>query len=365
MVERFGRWFLPGPCAVHPEVQAAMARPLSASSPEALQAELRQPLQDLFRTTRDVITAASSATGFMEAAIRCGVEERVLVVIGGEYGERFAQVAEACGKEVVRAMVHPGRTLESEHLAQFLDGPEVDAVALVHTETSTGALAPLHELVPVIRARKDVHVLVDAAGSLAGCPVETDQWGLDFVFSGSSKALALPPGLALGVVSPRFLSRAAKLAGRGRHLDLVRLAESSGKPSQDQAELPHMRALSHQLRRIAAAGGIEARWARHHQMLTMVEEWVLLRPAFSLLALEGRRAWTVSTICLPPGLSSQAVVTEMRNRGWEIARGYGDLGDSTIRIGHMGDLSADDLVPLLDDLDQVARPGSGSQRASL
>jgi aspartate aminotransferase-like enzyme len=354
MADAFGRSFLPGSSEVHPAVLEALARPTYGHPPEmaSVQAELRQPLQDLFRTGRDVMLLPATATGLMEAAIRNGVDERVLVVIGGAYGERFAQVAEACGKEVVRAMVHPGRTLEAEQLAQFLDGPEVDAVALVHSETSTGALAPLSELARVILARKDVHVLVDAAGSIGGCPVETDAWGLDFVFSGSQKALALPAGIALGVASQRLIDRARKQPGRGRYFDLARMADPSGQSPVSPA-LPQLFALKVQLERIRQSGGIEARWSRHHEMLKLVEEWVLVRPQFSFLAPEGRRSWTVSCVRLPPGLSSDAVVAEMRSRGWAIGQGTGAERESTLRIGHMGDVTAREVGPLLADLDLV------------
>jgi aspartate aminotransferase-like enzyme len=345
MADRFGRWFLPGPSEVHPEVLAAMARPHPADAGSLLEG-IRQPLKALFRTSREVMLVDSSATGLMEAAIRSGVEERVLVVIGGSYGERFAQVAEACGKEVVRAMVPAGRTLEAEHLVQFLDGPEVDAVALVHSETSTGTLAPLDELSRVVRSRKNVHLLVDAAGSLGGCPVETDSWQLDFVFAGSQKALALPAGIALGVASERLLARAGKLTGRGRYFDLVHLAHANLR-QPDLPPLPQHVALAVQLDRIAAAGGIEARWKRHLEMLNMVEEWVLLHPAFSLLPPEGRRSWTVSCLRLPAGLSSERIVKELSGDGWRIGQGSGELRDSTIRIGHMGDVGPDQLGALL------------------
>jgi aspartate aminotransferase-like enzyme len=350
MTEAFGRGFSPDASEIHPDVLRAMVRVDQGAAPSP--ADLAQPLRDLFRTRRDVMLVACSATGMMEAAIRSGVEERVLVVIGGGYGERFAQVAQSCGKDVVRAMVPPGRTLEAEHLVQFLDGPEVDAVALVHSETATGSLAPLSELARVVRSRKNVHLLVDAAGSLGGSPVETDLWELDFVFSGSQKALALPAGLALATASERLLARAGKLAGRGRYFDLVHLA----RPDHLQAEgryLPQYSALAVQLERIAVSGGIENRWKRHHEMLKLVEEWVLLHPGFGLLPPEGRRSWTVSCLRLPPGMGSDRVVADLKARGWRIGAGSGELRDTTIRIGHMGDVTPEELSSLLASLSEV------------
>lgn len=355
MADRPGHSFLPGPAEVHPSVLAAM---IEGSPNVPRPAEQAHSLKGLFRTTREVMLVATSATGMMEAAIRGGVEERVLVIIGGSDGERFAQVAQACGKDVVRAMVPPGRTLEAEHLVQFLDGPEVDAVALVHAESSTGSLMPLEELARVVRSRKDVHLLVDAAGSIGGCPVETDLWQLDFVFTCCEKALALPPGLALGVASERLLARAGKQAGRGSYLDLVQLARAQA--ADPPALLPQAAALAVQLERIAMEGGIEARWTRHHEMLRLVEEWVLLHPEFSLLAPEGRRSWTMSCLKTPVGLSSETIVHQMDERGWRIGRGMGDLGDTTIRIGHMGDSTPALLAALLKSLAEVGSPRPSS-----
>ena len=357
MADRGGHSFLPGTSEVHPSVLAAMIHS-EPGNPPGLTAEPSEPLKALFRTTRQVMLVACSATGMMEAAIRGGVEERVLVVIGGSDGERFAQVAQACGKDVVRAMVPAGRTLEAEHLVQFLDGPEVDAVALVHSESSTGSLTPLEELARVVRSRKDVRLLVDAAGSIGGCPVETDLWQLDFAFTCSDQALALPPGLALGVASDRLLARAGKLSGRGSYLDLVQLARSL--PGDTPALLPQAAALAVQLERIAAEGGIEARWKRHHEMLKLVEEWVLLHPEFSLLPPEGRRSWTVSCLKLPAGLSSHLIATQLAERGWRIGTGTGDLRETTIRIGHMGDSRPAQLSELLAALAEIGNPRASS-----
>lgn len=349
-----GRFFLPGPVEVHPEILAELTRPMITHRGPAMAALLDriQPgLQQLFQTTQPVLISTSSATGLMEAAILAGVERRVLVAVGGYFGERFARVAEACGKEVVRVMVREGRTLEPEYLDRFLVGPDVDAVAVVHSETSTGALAPLESLAAVIRRRPGVMLLVDAVSSAAGIPVATDAWGLDFVFTGSQKALALPPGLAFGVASPRLIARARTLPDRGWYFDVVKLLESTleGVPAQTPA-IPLLFALDRQLARIAGSGGFPARWERHRAMAELVERWCAAHPGFELIAEPGRRSWTVSAIRLPPPLSGPAVVARLAGSGWTITTGLPPLSDSTIRIGHMGDLTPGDVAELLDAL---------------
>jgi aspartate aminotransferase-like enzyme len=350
-----GRFFLPGPVEVHPDVLAAMQQPMITHRGPEMAARLERiqaGLQRVFRTTRPVLISTSSATGLLEGAIRSGVERRVLVAVGGFFGERLAQIAEACGKEVVRVMVPEGRTIEASHLARFLHGPDVDAVAVVHSETSSGALAPLAEIAAEVRRHDDVTLLVDAVSSVGGIPIETDRWDLDFICTGSQKALALPPGLALGVASERLLSRARGLPGRGWYFDPLLLAQAarSHQPTQTPA-ISLLYALERQLDRIAAEG-MERRLARHEAMAATVAAWCNDRPGFSLLAPPDRRSWTVSAVRTP--VPASTLVARLAETGWTIAPGLPPLDDSVIRIGHMGEVAPADVEALLAAIDAAA-----------
>src|ERR687892_2500055 len=214
----FGKFFLPGPTDVHPDVLAAMQRPMighRSSAMEGILKGLAPQLAALARTARPVMIGTASATGFMEMAVRNGVRRRALSLVGGAFGERFANLVLAADKECVRLDVPLGCAVEPDVLRDALRRTPVDAVTMVHSETSTGVLQDVQALAAVAREFDDVLVLVDAVTSLAGSPVEPDGWGFDFTFTGSQKALALPPGLALGVASERMLERAKTLPGRG------------------------------------------------------------------------------------------------------------------------------------------------------
>ncbi len=322
-----------------------------------LLAGMQQPLQALFRTSGLPVVGTGSATAFMEMAVRSGVRHRVLSLVSGAFGKRFAAIAQACGRDVVKLEVAPGRTIEPEMLHDALIRSEVDAVTLVHSETSTGALAPLKELADVAHEFTDVMLLVDAVTSLAGSPVETDAWKLDFVLTGSQKALALPPGLALAAHSERMLERAKSVPERGGYLDLVAFAHAAEnhQPTNTPA-ISLLYGLDVQLKRIEAAGGVEARWDRHERMRQTVEQWVEDRGAklgFGYLPDEGRRSWTVSCLTVPEGKNGRDIQYALADRNWTIASGYGDLKQSTIRIGHMGDQSVERLHQLLEQLEEV------------
>ena len=354
----FGRFFLPGPTDVHPEVLAALVRPMighRSGAMERLLQGMQLPLARLFRTSRTVLVGTTSATGFMELAARNGVRRRALSLVNGSFSERFAKLVQACGKECLRLDVPPGCAVEPDMLRDALRRSPVDAVTVVHSETSTGVLQDLEALAAVVREFDDVLLLADAVTSVAGSPVETDRWQLDFALTGSQKALALPPGLALGVASERMLERAKTLPNRGLYFDLVSFTEATVKhqPTNTPA-ISLLYALETQLARIERDGGVEARWRRHDAMRSRVEAWSEQR-GVPYVPREERRSWTVSCLKLPDGKTSKTVVSALKEAGWTIGAGYGSLKETTIRIGHMGDHTVEALEELLALLDGLVR----------
>lgn len=353
-MSEFGRFFLPGPTDVHPEIMAAMQRPMighRSGAMETLLQGMAPRLQALCRTTRPVLVGTCSATGFMEMAVRNGVRRRALAIVNGSFSERFAVLVGSAGKEVVRLDVPLGAAVEPDMVRDALRRTPVDAVTIVHSETSTGVLQDVEGVARAVREFDDVLLLVDAVTSLAGSPVEHDAWGLDFTLTGSQKALALPPGLAVGVASERLLERAKTLEGRGLYFDLVTFEQATVKhqPTNTPA-LSLLYALDVQLGRIEREGGVEARWRRHDGMRRRVEEWATQR-GLAYLPREGRRSWTTSCLKMPAGKSSKDVVGAVKKAGWTIGSGYGALKDTTFRIGHMGDhtvAGVDALLPVIE-----------------
>ncbi len=360
----FGRFFLPGPTEVSAEVLDAQRRPMighRSAAMEVLFASLQLGLRAVFRTKRPVYSATSSATGLMEAALRNGARRRVLALVNGGFGERFYRIALACGFEADALRVAPGQVHTPELLVDALRRRDYDAVTVVHSETSTGALNPVAALAQTARNASDVMLLVDSVSGIGGVAVESDAWQLDFVFTGSQKALALPPGLSFGVAHERLLARARSARGRGIYFDLVDFEAFVGRhqpPHTPAVSLYY--ALDVQLERIAAET-VEARWARHTAMAERCWAWVdeMRERGFPLgiLAPIGYRSPTVTCLTLPAGRSAPAVVAALAARGWTIGAGYGDLAATTIRIGHMGDHTVAELEALLDALGEVVGRG--------
>lgn len=360
--QQFGRFFLPGPTEVRPRVLEAQNRAMIGHRGPAiveLMEELQAGLQEVFTTERPVLVSTSSATGLMEAAVRNAASGRVLSLVNGAFSGRFAKIARLCGLEVDEVAVEWGGHHTPDQLADALESGTYDAVTVVHSETSTGALQDLAALSAVVDDHPETLLLVDSVTGAGGAEMRADAWGLDFVLTGSQKALAAPPGLAFGVASREMLARAATIEGRGMYFDLVAFADKMEKlqtPNTPAVSL--MYALAEQLRYIRDET-VEARWARHEAMAERTYAWVEEMKekgvGLSILADQGHRSPTVTCIELPDGLGGPQVVKAMAERDWVIGGGYGKLKATHIRIGHMGDHTVDALDELLADLAEVLR----------
>jgi aspartate aminotransferase-like enzyme len=360
----FGRFFLPGPTEVRPEVLAAMNRQVIGHrgrdlSDLLLDADPR--LRRLFRTDRPVYVSSSSATGLMEAGVRNGVRARALSLVNGAFSGRFRDLVTDCGKEGETYEVGWGEAHAAEEVERRLRKGGFDAVTVVHSETSTGVLNPLPEIAEAVRAAEaatgeEILILVDGVTSVGGGLVEADAWGLDWLLTGSQKAMALPPGLAFGRASERMLARAATLTGRGQYFDLLEFDRYWSKhqtPTTPAVNLIY--ALVEQLRYIDEEG-LEGRAQRHWRMAERTWRWAETvgdRWGLSVLAPEGARSATVTAYRLPAELEGPPIVSRLKQSGYTIGSGYGKLKETTIRIGHMGDHSVAELDQLLVQLEEV------------
>lgn len=353
----FGKFFVPGPTDVRPDVLAAMTQPMIAHRGpefEAMFARIQEGLRAVFRTERPVYVSSSSATGLMEAAIRCAPAGRILALVNGGFSERFAKIADMCGRDFDRYEVPAGRAHDPAELRDRLAGKRYVAITVVHSETSTGVLNDVRALSDVAR-ESGALCLIDSVSGLGGVPLEFDEWKCDYVLTGSQKALALPPGLAFAAASADFARAAKEVAGRGVYFDLGEFDQFAAKdqtPNTPAVSLLY--AADAQLQAIAAEG-MEARWARHLAMQQEVVEWTerLAERGISIVARPGERSPTVSAIRLPGGMTPRGFITEVRRTGYTLGAGYGALKDTTFRIGHMGDHTVATVRGCLAACDEV------------
>lgn len=355
-----GRFFVPGPTEVRPEILDAMRRPMISHRGPAMEALMRRVTAGLgavFGTSRPVHIVTGSGTAAMELAIRSGTKRQVLSLVHGDFGERFARMAESCGRVVDRLKAEPGDVVPLDRVRQALHSKEYDAVTATHSETAAGVLADVAGIASLVRDKPDCLLLVDAVSSAGATPIATDVWGLDAVVSASQKALALPPGLAFAAVSERFVARARTLADRGTYLDVARYEEFAGKSqSPTTPAVSLLFALDKQLADIERET-LPARFARHAKMADVCAAWVergeRAALGISMLARPGRRSPSVT--CIRTTAKPGTVLQRMREQGYDLGGGQADLAQTTFRVGHMGDHTVAGMEAMLDVLERVLR----------
>ncbi len=350
------RYFVPGPVYVLEAARAAMTGPVVGHRSAEFRPVYRRitgALQGVFRTSREVYLATSSATLLMEAALVSLTRGAVLHTTCGAFSERWRDIGRSLGRPVDELAVPWGEIVDPDLLRAALRRKRYDAVTLVHNETSTGVMNPLPELARAVREESEALILVDAVSSLAGAPLETDAWDLDFVFAGSQKGLAAPPGLAVFAYSERAERRAEAIPHRGYYGDLLRYRDKhrEGGPITTAA-VSIAYALDFQLARIVSEG-IEARWRRHAELARATADWAATH-GFAFASTARGRSLTVSCLRPPAGRSATGLVDGLRRRGFTVGGGYGAWKASTFRIGHMGEVRREDLAALLVALAEEA-----------
>ena len=243
--------FIPGPIAVSAKtMQALTSAPIGHRSPDfvALYQSVQPDLQTLFETTEPVYLSTSSAWGIMEGALRNVCTQKVLNCMNGAFSDKWHDVANRCGIPATALKFDWGEPVDPDAVRAELAKGGYDAITLIHNETSCGCMSDLPALMAVIREFPDVISIVDTVSSFSAVPIAKDALGIDIMISGSQKALALPPGLALCGVSERARTRAASVPNRGYYFDLLEFHKNHEKGmTPSTPNIPHIYALRSKL----------------------------------------------------------------------------------------------------------------------
>lgn len=344
--------FIPGPVEVDDELRQIMAMPLVGHrSPEFKECVLRvaDKLLPLFGTQKNAFFENAPGTALMEAGVRNLVKQRVLNLTCGSFGDRWVKTNKACGRDVTVLEATWGTAFDPEAVREALTSADepFEAVCVTHNETSTGVINPLAEIARVVHdVSPDTMILVDAVTSLGGAELRFDEWGIDLAFAGTQKCMALPPGLCLFALSERAIERAATMDGRGFLFDFAAAPARFAKGAPPATPcIPLAFALDRQLDRILEEG-MNNRWKRHREMQAVTLSWAEQHGFTPFVKDPAHRSPTVSALENGP-LEGAQIVERAKAAGFTLGRGYGDLKETTFRVGHMGDHSVERLEALL------------------
>ena len=348
--------FIPGPVEVSEKTFRAMCAPMighRGAEFKKLYAGIQPRLQELFGTKRPVFLSTSSAWGVMEGSIRNLTMKKVLNAMCGAFSDKWYDVSQRCGKQAGALQVPWGSPVLPEMVREHLSGGEYDSFTLIHNETSCGLRNPLAEIAAVMKDFPDVMFIVDSVSSFSTQAIPMDELGIDVLLTGSQKALALPPGLALFAVSERAMQRAATMPDRGYYFDFVEFAKNQEQDMTPSTPvIPLINALASKLDDIFTEG-LANRYARHAALNAQVHEWVRAR-GFEFFAPDGYRSLSLTCVKNNREVDVAAWVKRLREKHrFAIDGGYGKIKGKTFRISNMGDETPETIAALLAALDDT------------
>lgn len=349
--------FIPGPTEVRRNILLSQAKPLinhRGSEFSDLYLSIVLKLQEILNTKKQIFIFTSSGTGLMEGAVRNFVKKRSLHVGGGAFGELWHKISKTNGKKADLIKIEWGKAADPEKIKERLKTKRYDTLFVTHSETSTGILHPIKEIGEIAKEFPNVVYLVDAVSSLGGTEIKIEEWGIDVLISASQKCLAIPPGLAIAILSEKAFKRAREVKNRGYYFDFLLMKKFFDEKRETTATpaVSLFYALDFSLNKILREG-IKKRYERHQIMAAYVRSWA--EKYFSLFPEKGYESPTLTVIKNKRGIDVSDLIKRLGEKGFAIANGYGKLEEKTFRIAHMGDLTLAEVKRLIKNLNEVLK----------
>ena len=357
----------PGPTPLPEEVRRALGQPILHHRTPTYQEifkEVALGLQYVFQTSQEVLVFTSSGTGAMEAAVTnlLSPGEKVLVVVSGKFGERFAEICKGYGLDPSVLSIPWGESCDPLRLEEALSAkPGVRVVFGTLCETSTGALHDVEEMAKVSH-RHGALFVVDAISGLVADTFYMDRWEIDAVVSGSQKGLMIPPGLSFLSFNEKAWARVKTARLPRFYFDATRMSEAAKKyDTPFTSAIPLVVALRESLRMIKG-WTLEAVWERTTSLAQATREAIR---ALGLELLAAHPSQGVTAVKVPSGLNGKELLQGLRAEGIWVAGGQGPLKEKIFRIAHMGAIQAPDVEQGIEALEKVlAGMGHSFKRGS-
>jgi aspartate aminotransferase-like enzyme len=318
----------------------------------------KQGMQRAYQTKQPVLMLSSSGTGAMDAAVSnlMSPGEHALVVRGGKFGERWAEICEAYGVRTTCIDVEWGSGVDPAEVERALAAhPDIRAVYLQASETSTCARHPVKEIAEIVRRRDDRLIVVDAITAVGVYDLPMDAWGLDVVISGSQKAFMMPPGLAFLALSERAWARQAQAKCPRFYFDLAEeLAALEGDQTAWTPAVSLLIGLDEALKILLDEEGLEATWRRTAAIARATRE------AMRAIGLELYAPSAPSPACtavvVPAGVEGPALRKHLRDvLGVNVADGQGAAKGKIFRIAHLGYYDRFDAITAVAAVEMALR----------
>jgi 2-aminoethylphosphonate-pyruvate transaminase len=358
----------PGPVNVSERVRKALLRPdICHREPEfaELLQRIRHKLLQAFvpgaQSDYTAIILSGSGTAAVEAALLSSIPlgKRGLVINNGVYGERMSDILGLHRLGVSEFRLDWTVRPDPERLRLALrQHPEVHAVAMVHHETTTGLINPVKEVAEVVDSQNRVFIL-DAVSALGGEPIDIAGPHIYMVAGTAGKCLQGFPGLSFVLVRKGFMERMKHYTKRSWYLHLPHYYES-----EEQGSIPFTPAVQlcyafeealDELLEESVAGRIQ----RYHRLAGLIRDGMRALGIKPLLPAE-LQSNTITAYYLPNGLSYQTLHDRLKEHGYVIYAGQGQLQSKIFRVANMGVLTEHDLKGFLSTFQRIVESATVS-----
>jgi aspartate aminotransferase-like enzyme len=317
-------------------------------------ATILELLPPLFGTRETVLPVHATGRGAMEATL-CNLlapGDAIGVCANGRFGELWGRLSDALTLRVHRIATNWDADLKPADVEQLLvDHPDIRAVAMAYSDTSTGVANDVAGVARVTRSR-NVLLLVDGVSSIGGMPFAFDEWAVDAAITASQKCLMSSPGVSFVVINEHARRANARAGFPRSYWDFSEIRRAVTKPRPEPTGTPPVHCVMQvgEALRMIHEEGIETVFRRHAEMAAMVQrEMAVLGLQHQCPSLT-RRATTVTAIALPPDKPPAQVRDAMKTRGILVAGALEHFQPTAFRIGHMGDIRPADVQRTLDSL---------------
>lgn len=350
----------PGPTPVPPEVLLSMAMPIiHHRSPDFLPVldSAKKGLQWLFQTKNDVLILASTGTGGMVGAVNnfFNPGEKVLVINGGKFGERWTKISQAYGLKVEEIVIEWGYSIKPDMVETALKkNPDIKAVFVQAVETSTGVYHDIKGLGSVIKNYPDTLFIVDAISALVAEDIRTDEWGIDIIVGGSQKGLMLPPGLAFVSVSDKAWKKNETSKMPRFYFNFKKERENLAKNQTNFTSAVTLIIGLNEAIKILQKEGLENVFKRHARLANATREAVKAL-GLSIYSKESPSN-SVTAIEMPEGIDGQLVYKTLREKYGITGAGGQDRAKGKIyRMAHLGYADTFDIITGIAALEMVLK----------
>lgn len=352
--------FTPGPVPVPSEALIEMAKPIihhRTAEFEAVMEKVGKDLKYIFGTAREVLILASSGTGAMEGAVSNTLcrGDRVIVVNGGKFGERWGNICRAFGVETEEIGVEWGKAVDPDLIRERLDGdPSIRAVLMQASETSTGIKHPTAQVAEITRRRDDVILIVDGITAVGVFPLPFDELGIDVLVAGSQKAFMLPPGLSFAAMSGKAWKFRETSDLPKFYFDFKAALKSAGKNTTPWTPAVSLiRGLSRVLDAFRAEG-LENMHKRHRALSGAT------RGAFEAMGMElftkDEPSEALSVAVAPPEIGAGPVIKNLKDEfGITVAGGQDKAKGRIFRVSHIGYIDRSDTIAVVSAVEQTLK----------